>query len=149
LALRILLLALALALSVAVPLNAVAETNGIEAESEDRDAQPIKAPRPSYPALAIRAQMPGWCDVRFDVNRQGYPTNIAPWCSHWVFCQSAYDAVASVRFQPKMLNGQPVPRSNVVYPLEYTIGVTEEERAANRARIEGKPGRACMADTIS
>ncbi len=93
--------------------------------------------------------MPGWCDVRFDVNRQGYPTNIAPWCSHWVFCQSAYDAVASVRFQPKMLNGRPEPRSNVVYPLEYNIGATEAESAANRAKIDGKPGRACMADTIS
>lgn len=146
---RILLLALSLALSVSVPLNAVAETNGIEAESEDRDAQPIMPPRPSYPALAIRAQMPGWCDVRLDVNRQGYPTNIAPWCSHWVFCQSAYDAVASVRFRPKMLNGQPVQRSNVVYPLEYNIGATEAESEANRAKIEGKPGRACMADTIS
>jgi outer membrane biosynthesis protein TonB len=139
----------ALAMTVSPPHGAAAETNTSDAESEDRDAQPIRPPRPVYPALAARAAMPGWCDVRFNVNQDGYPSNIKPFCSHWVFCQSAYDAVSAVTFRPKMLNGRPVPRANVVYPLEYNIGETHEDMAANRAKIEGKPGRQCMVDIVS
>jgi len=120
-----------------------------EVPSEDRDAQPIKPPRPTYPALAVRARMPGICEVHFDVDSRGYTRHIRPRCTNPVFCQSAEDAVAGVLFAPKLVGGLPEPRSNVVYPLEYRIGDTEADRERRSARLVGKPLKACMTNQIS
>lgn len=134
------------ALLVALMAPAQAETSGA---SEDREAQPIKPPRPVYPIDAARVGMPGICEVKFDVDTRGYTTRIDAYCTHRAFCQSATDAVAGVKFEPKLVGGLPSPRYNVVYPLEYNIGGTQADRQMRMARILDVEPVLCPSDRVS
>lgn len=87
----------------------------------DRDAQPISPPQPTYPSRAAQRGTEGTCDVRFDVDPKGVPYNVQADCSDSVFVREAERAVKQVRFAPKIVRGKPVGRSNVVYPLEFTL----------------------------
>lgn len=87
----------------------------------DAEADPLRPPQPVYPRAAAEMGMPGYCDVRFDVDTLGRPSNIRPLCSHPAFCESAATAMQAVRFKPARRDGRIVPRRNVVYPLEYAI----------------------------
>jgi TonB family protein len=120
-----------------------------EIPSEDRDAQPLRPPTPSYPELAARVGMPGRCIVRFDVTSDGLPINIVPHCTYTVFCKSAADAVAQVKFAPKVVGGQRLERVDVVYPLEYRIGNTQEEIEASYLLIRDKPLKPCLGGLVS
>lgn len=119
-----------------------------EIPSEDRDAQPVRPPRPFYPMLAQYFGVSGRCEVRFDVDQRGYPRQIRPYCTHTVFCKSARDAVGQVMFKPKILGGRAVTRQNVVYPLEYNI--TRDTDAAPRATdLDAREVYACVSEPIS
>ncbi len=87
----------------------------------DRDAQPISPPQPSYPQRAAERGTEGTCEVRFDVDPKGIPFNVKADCTDSVFVREAERSVARVRFAPKVVRGKPVGRSNVVYPLEFTL----------------------------
>ncbi len=119
-----------------------------EIPSEDRDAQPIRPPQPVYPMLAAYFGMSGRCDVRFNVDKRGFARQVRPFCSHQAFCKSARDAVGAVVFTPKVLNGQPVPRLNVVYPLWYTYDA-EAVSDAGQAIMAAKEVTACESEPIS
>lgn len=110
--LAIMVLSAALAASPALP-----QTRDLP----DAEAEPLRPPQPVYPRAAAEAWMPGYCDVRFDVDTLGRPSNIRPLCSHPAFCESAAVAMQAVRFKPARRDGRIVPRKNVVYPLEYAI----------------------------
>lgn len=87
----------------------------------DADARPVRPPMPDYPREAARAGLSGYCDVLFNVDVQGRVSHVRPTCSHPAFCASATVAMEATRFMPARKNGRLVPRSNVVYPLEYQI----------------------------
>lgn len=88
----------------------------------DTVAQPITAPVVVYPESMLRRGTEGSCDVRFDLSPFGEPFNIRPDCTHSGFERSAKKAVAGSRFSPKQVQGTPVERRNVVYPIEYNLG---------------------------
>lgn len=136
---------LALLLAFAAPVHADVYR---EIPSEDRDAQPLRPPRPVYPFLAAYVGMSGRCDVRFNVDARGYTRHIKSFCSHQVFCKSATDAVASVVFEPKIKDGRKVPRLNVVYPLWYSIDRPEGAPIEDPV-IAAKELRACETAPIS
>jgi protein TonB len=87
----------------------------------DRDAQPIRAPVPTYPQRAAERGTEGTCDVRFDVDTRGRPYNVQANCSDSIFKREAERAVSRVEFAPKIVRGQPAERRNVVYPLEFRL----------------------------
>lgn len=87
----------------------------------DRDAQPIRAPVPTYPTRAAERGIEGTCEVRFDVDTRGKPYNIAASCSDNIFKSEAERAVGKVEFAPKIVRGQAAERRNVVYPLEFKL----------------------------
>lgn len=87
----------------------------------DVDARPVRPPAPVYPQAAAVAGLSGYCEVRFNVDTQGKPSNIRPLCSHPEFCASAAAALEAVRFMPARRDGKIVARENVFYPLEYLI----------------------------
>ncbi len=87
----------------------------------DRDAQPIRPPIPTYPQRAAERGLEGSCDVRFDVNTQGKPFNIQADCSDNIFQRAAERAVSRVEFAPKIVRGKAVERRNVVYPLVFQM----------------------------
>jgi len=88
----------------------------------DRDAQPITLPHPEYPQKAQTEMRSGKCEVHLDVTVDGIPINIEAICTDPVFIESAETAMVDVVFAPKIVDGQPVQRKGVVYPLEYRIG---------------------------
>ena len=87
----------------------------------DRNAQPIRPPVPSYPGRAVSRGLEGDCEVRFDVDMRGKPYNIEAVCSDQVFRREAERAVSRVQFAPKIQRGRAVERRNVVYPLEFRL----------------------------
>ena len=87
----------------------------------DRDAQPIRPPVVSYPTRAAERGTEGSCDVRFDVDERGKPYNVSATCTDSVFVREAERAVERVEFAPKIIKGQPVRRSNVVYPISFNL----------------------------
>lgn len=87
----------------------------------DRDAQPIRPPVPTYPTRALERGTEGSCDVRFDVDTRGKPYNIQADCTDSVFVREAERAVAKVEFAPKIVRGKPAERRNVVYPLVFEL----------------------------
>ena len=87
----------------------------------DKPAQPITAPNVVYPQRMLQREMEGSCEVRFDLSARGQPFNINANCTHSGFESSATRAVAGSRFSPKFVDGQPVERRNVVYPIDYSL----------------------------
>lgn len=87
----------------------------------DRDAQPIRAPQPSYPQRAAERGKEGTCDVRFDVDTRGRPYNVVATCTDNVFKREAERSVSKVEFAPKIIRGKAAERKNVVYPLEFNL----------------------------
>ena len=88
---------------------------------DERDAQPVTPPLPVYPPKAIERGLEGTCEVRFDVSTRGQPYNLTAVCTNAVFEREAIRAVGSVEFLPRIVRGQAVERSNVVYPLEFKL----------------------------
>ena len=95
--------------------------------ADDHDAQPINPPHPVYPDLMIAQKIGSDCDVKLDVTAEGFPENVVPDCDHLGFIESARNAVLTLRFEPKIVNGKAVPRKNVVYPLSYHIAFEPPE----------------------
>lgn len=89
--------------------------------SGDRDAQPLIRPVANYPEKAAQLGLEGSCDVRFTVSDLGAPIEVLASCSDEVFEEEAVKAVSGALFSPAIKNGVPTARTNVVYPLEFTL----------------------------
>lgn len=89
--------------------------------TDDGDAQPIRPPVPSYPMEAAMLDLSGACDVRFDVDVEGLPVNIRAACTDAIFCSESERAISRALFEPKIVDGEPTMRTDVVYPLEYRL----------------------------
>ena len=87
----------------------------------DRDVQPIDHPKPVFPIDLAEQQVSARCDNYFDVSPEGYVMNLVVKCGHPGFVESSRNAVSTLRFEPKMENGEAVIREGVVYPLEYRV----------------------------
>lgn len=88
----------------------------------DKDAQPIKPPAPAYPIDLASQGIGANCTAKFDVSAAGYveiPVEVD--CTHPGFVESVRNAVLALSFAPKMVDGKPVKRTNVVYPISYTV----------------------------
>ena len=88
----------------------------------ERDAVPIRPPVVVYPDRAAQRGHEGICEVRFDVDTRGSPFNVVADCSDAVFEREAVRAVRRSEFAPKIERGQPIERTNVVYPIEFRMG---------------------------
>ncbi len=91
----------------------------------DRDAQPIQHPAPAYPPNLASQSISARCDNYFDVTPEGYVTNLDVKCGHPGFVNSSRNAVATLKFAPKIVDGKAVARKGVVYPLVYVVMDTE------------------------
>ncbi|MEL6827358.1 MAG: energy transducer TonB [Pseudomonadota bacterium] len=91
----------------------------------DRDVQPIQHPAPVYPADLASQSISARCDNYFDVTPEGYVTNLEVKCGHPGFVNSSRNAVATLKFAPKIVNGEAVARKGIVYPLVYLVTDTD------------------------
>ena len=67
------------------------------------------------------------CEISFDVTADGFTENVIPECELPGFIESARNAVLTLRFEPKMVDGKAVPRKNVVYPISYRFSQPEPQ----------------------
>lgn len=109
-------------------------------EVSDREAWPTKPPVPTYPVDAARAGIQAKCEARFHVSKQGLTYNIQVSCTHPAFCSESERAISRVEFEPKLLNGTPVIRQNVTYPLEYRLTGWDPEKGEHVTRTDPIPG---------
>lgn len=93
----------------------------VTTEVVERDAQPLSPPVPTYPGTAATAGREGLCYALMDVSQSGTPEEILTACSSPEFNAPTFNAVSNVRFSTKTVNGRPVRRLNVVYPIQYCL----------------------------
>ena len=128
----------------------VASVFAFSAAAQDRDAQPLNPPQPTYPFLAGLFNVEGYCDVRFAVDEEGLPFGITTNCSHPIFCSEAERAVSRVRFLPMIENGRPTVRGNIIYPLQFSFPRdSEEEERAVSEQISKQPSGPCREIPVS
>lgn len=89
--------------------------------AQDRDSQPLNPPQPNYPYLASLFHVEGNCDVRFSVDEEGLPFGLMTSCTHPIFCHEAERAVSRVKFLPKLVDGIPTVRTDIIYPLIFQL----------------------------
>ena len=82
----------------------------------DRDLEQLTATEPVYPPEALRDRVEGWVEVDFTVTEAGVVRDIeiAAAEPRGVFEAAATAAVGAWRFQPRVVNGRPVPQRTSV-----------------------------------
>lgn len=120
-------------------------------KTSDKDAQPIIPPVPTYPTMAAMLGLQGTCSVHFSVDEQGHPFGLVTFCTEPIFCYESKRAVSRVKFEPKYEEGFPVIRTDVVYPLEYTMSDYDPETGEHVAKPirTNKPERPCREVPVS
>lgn len=73
-----------------------------------QQAKLIHAPRPVYPALAKQARIQGTVRLQAIIAKDGSIQELQVLQGHPLLVQSALDAVRQWRYQPTLLNGEPV-----------------------------------------
>jgi periplasmic protein TonB len=73
-----------------------------------QQARLINQPRPQYPPLAKQARIQGTVRFTAIIGRDGNILNLTVVSGHPLLVQSATDAVKQWRYQPTLLNGEPV-----------------------------------------
>jgi protein TonB len=83
---------------------------------QQRDLSPLATPDPTYPPAAFRDGITGWVEVEFTVNELGATRDVAVIDSQprGVFDDAAIAAVADWKYQPRIVNGQPVAQRTAV-----------------------------------
>ena len=76
---------------------------------------------PMYPDTALQQHLSGSCKVLLQTDAEGYPLVIEAACSNDIFEEAAIRAVERGRIPPGFIDGQPVPRYGVVYPLVFCL----------------------------
>ena len=91
----------------------------------DRDAKPINAPLLTYPAELAEQGIGAECEATFAVSPAGIPEDITAECTHPGFIEEVINSASTLRFSPKLVDGEPVRREGVVYPLLFKINDDE------------------------
>lgn len=103
---------------------------------QDRDARIKTSPQTAYPTLASWFGIEGYCEVHFAIDEKGFPFGVEPACTRKVFCFEAKRAVAGASFYPKLVDGMPTVRTNVVYPMQYYFEDSDYDVEVDRNNLE-------------
>lgn len=89
------------------------------------DYLPLVAIAPTYPGRAARRGITGWCIVSFTVNAAGNveedTIKVIDAEPADIFDRSSISAAAKFKFQPRVVDGQAVPVSDVEYTFRYEL----------------------------
>lgn len=93
-------------------------------DENNRDARPLRRPSPSYPSRMEAAGVQGITLVQFDVDERGRTQDIEVLFSapHRAFGESAVRSVERWRYEPKLVDGSPVVREDVVTEFIFAFG---------------------------
>ena len=106
-----------------------------------QQARMIAQPKPEYPPLARQARIEGTVKLQIIVAKDGSVLEAQVLSGHPLLVQAAIDAVKQWKYQPTLLNGQPV---EVVTPLDVTFTLSQPTGvpAPLRVRVAGNVQRA-------
>ena len=92
-------------------------------KGESREVRVVSPPRPKYPPAAARNRQSGWVEVEFTVAANGEVQNAHVTGSQpaRVFDREAVRAVEGAKFEPKLVDGQPVA-STLRRRIEFNLG---------------------------
>ena len=92
----------------------------------DRDAQPLVRIEPRYPDRALSRGIEGWVLVQFNVTPEGdtFDCEVIEGEPPRMFDRAACRAVQNWKYQPKMEDGEPVPRYGV--QTQFTFNLAED-----------------------
>ncbi|HEY5659080.1 MAG TPA: energy transducer TonB [Myxococcota bacterium] len=88
----------------------------------DNDEVPIVRVNPTYPTRARMRGVEGWVEVEFTITAAG--TVASPkviGASHEVFARPALRAIRKWRYNPRIVDGRPVPRAGVRVRLVFEL----------------------------
>ncbi|MGZ0703076.1 energy transducer TonB [Pseudomonas piscis] len=93
-----------------------------QAAADSRQYQPLSKEAPDYPQRALDKNLEGDCTVEYSVNSQGRVENpkVIDGC-HPLFMRPSLAAVATFRYQPRLIDGQAVTVPAVRNTFHYRI----------------------------
>jgi protein TonB len=84
-------------------------------------AKLISEPMPTYPPLARQARIQGNVVLHAIISKDGHVEQLSVISGHPLLIQAALDAVRQWRYQPTMLNGDPVEVDTTI-TVTFTMG---------------------------
>ena len=84
-------------------------------------AQIVFQPKPVYPPLAIQARVQGTVLLEAIIGRDGRVENLRVLSGHPLLIRSALEMVRTWRYQPTLLNGDPVDVQTEISVI-FTLG---------------------------
>ena len=90
---------------------------------QDRNVQPkIRVP-PEYPARALNRGIEGWVELEFTVDEQGnvVEPRVVRADPESVFDRAALRAVRKFKYNPKVVNGDPVRQTGIRFLFQFEI----------------------------
>ncbi|WP_248764916.1 energy transducer TonB [Pseudomonas protegens] len=99
-----------------------ARQQAAQAAADSRQYQPLSKEAPDYPQRALDKNLEGDCTVEYSVNPQGRVENpkVIDGC-HPLFMRPSLAAVATFRYQPRLIDGQAVTVPAVRNTFHYRI----------------------------
>jgi len=100
-----------------------ADASAVTFVVSDRDAQPLVRIPPQYPPRAAERGVEGSCDMSFNVFADGTidGESIQARCTSSLFARAATRSVGRWKYQPKIQNGEAVPRYGVQTIVEFQL----------------------------
>jgi TonB family protein len=87
---------------------------GVRVDPEEQQSRLVKEVKPVYPGVARQAGIEGIVSMRVIINEEGAVKNVEVLSGEQALRQAAINAVWQWRYQPYMLNGNPVPVVTVI-----------------------------------
>lgn len=89
----------------------------------DGEMLPLVNITPSYPTRAAQRGIEGWCQVRFTVTAEGgvRDVEVVDAEPQGIFDRSSIRAAERFRFQPRVVDGEPVDVPGVQYVFRYEL----------------------------
>jgi protein TonB len=92
--------------------------------ARDTDLIPIYVPEPRFPPRALKAGKEGYAVVEVTVTEIGTASDIKmveEWPENYGFGRAAEKAAEKLKYNPRVVNGQPVPVPGVLYKFSFNI----------------------------
>lgn len=99
------------------------DIGGVTLGVSDGEMLPLVNIQPTYPTRAAQRGIEGWCQVAFTVTETGGVKDIRVVDADppGMFDQASIRAAERFRFQPRVVNGQPVEVPNVQYVFRFQL----------------------------
>ena len=96
---------------------------GMKFDLVDGGLLPLVSVQPKYPRQAARRSIEGYTIVEFDVSAQGLVTNprIIDHQPNAVFDIESLKAIRKFKYQPEVINGEAVPRTNLLKRFTFKM----------------------------